>query len=76
VCDLETSRIGAPYIYDISRLRVKRATVGGMCGENLVLVVYSEKKTVLDLLGRQAEVGLSSAFQNIITEKSVFHKLP
>ena len=24
VCDLETSRIGAPYIYDISHLRVKR----------------------------------------------------
>jgi hypothetical protein len=23
VCDLETSRIGAPYIYDISNLRVK-----------------------------------------------------
>jgi len=23
VCDLETSRIGAPYIYDISRQRVK-----------------------------------------------------
>jgi len=23
VCDLETSRIGAPYIYDISRIRVK-----------------------------------------------------
>jgi len=23
VCDLETSRIGAPYIYDISSLRVK-----------------------------------------------------
>ena len=23
VCDLETSRLGAPYIYDISRLRVK-----------------------------------------------------
>jgi len=22
VCDLETSRIGAPYIYDISHLRV------------------------------------------------------
>ena len=22
VCDLETTRIGAPYIYDISRLRV------------------------------------------------------
>jgi len=24
VCDLETSRIGAPYVYDISRLRVKK----------------------------------------------------
>jgi len=23
VCDLETSRIGAPYIYDITSLRVK-----------------------------------------------------
>ena len=26
VCDLETSRMGAPYIYDISRLRVKVLT--------------------------------------------------
>jgi hypothetical protein len=26
VCDLETSRIGAPYIYDISNLRVKLLT--------------------------------------------------
>jgi len=26
VCDLETSRIGAPYIYDISDLRVKLFT--------------------------------------------------
>jgi hypothetical protein len=24
VCDLETSRMGAPYIYDISHLRVKQ----------------------------------------------------
>jgi len=24
VCDLETSRMGAPYIYDISRLRVTK----------------------------------------------------
>jgi len=23
VCDLETSRMGAPYIYDVNRLRVK-----------------------------------------------------
>jgi len=27
VCDLETSRMGAPYIYDISRLRVKPADI-------------------------------------------------
>jgi len=27
VCDLETSRIGAPYIYDISNLRVKHYAV-------------------------------------------------
>ena len=26
VCDLETSRMGAPHIYDISRLRVKEST--------------------------------------------------
>jgi len=30
VCDLETSRMGAPYIYDISRLRVNiRHFTGG-----------------------------------------------
>jgi len=28
VCDLETSRMGAPYIYDTSRLRVKRLVEG------------------------------------------------
>ena len=27
VCDLETSRMGAPYIYDISSLRVNRTTL-------------------------------------------------
>jgi len=30
VCDLETSRIGAPYINDISNLRVKKITVLSM----------------------------------------------
>jgi len=28
VCDLETSRMGAPYIYDISRLRVNIVLLG------------------------------------------------
>jgi len=33
VCDLETSRIGAPYIYDISSLRVKgRKRTAGVAG--------------------------------------------
>jgi len=32
VCHLETSRMGAPYIYDISRLRVKRQ-YGGIMAE-------------------------------------------
>jgi len=30
VCVLETSRMGAPYIYDISRLRVKVSTLFGL----------------------------------------------
>jgi len=29
VCDLETSRMGAPYIYDISRLRVNYSITKG-----------------------------------------------
>jgi len=34
VCDLETSRIGAPYIYDIRSLRVNvvmQGVAGGIC---------------------------------------------
>jgi len=31
VCDLETSRMGAPYIYDISHLRVKWPWPSSMC---------------------------------------------
>jgi len=30
VCDLETSRMGAPYIYDISHLRVKIVDLSSM----------------------------------------------
>jgi len=35
VCDLETSRMGAPYIYDISHLRVKYSQVPLTMGENI-----------------------------------------
>jgi len=38
VYDLETSRIGAPYIYDISNLRVKRVLVGS--SEHFVVAAY------------------------------------
>jgi hypothetical protein len=38
VCDLETSRMGAPYIYDISRLRVKRD--GWLFQRKLVLLLH------------------------------------
>ena len=39
VCDLETSRMGAPYIYDISRLRVKQLPAApGKYEDNLYTV--------------------------------------
>jgi len=34
VCDLETSRIGAPYIYDISSLRVKKNIINELHSES------------------------------------------
>jgi len=43
VCDLETSRMGAPYIHDISRLRVKLITRAQERAHNDVL---SKKKGV------------------------------
>ena len=36
VCDLETSGMGAPYIYDISSLRVKDITVFSCVSYNLL----------------------------------------
>ena len=35
VCDLQTSRMGAPYIYDISRLRVKKFSL------NFIILAYT-----------------------------------
>jgi hypothetical protein len=40
VCDLETSRIGAPYIYDICNLRVK-VTYRKMRLENASLIIVT-----------------------------------
>jgi len=38
VCDLETSRMGAPYIYDISRLRVKQIHQNNKISINKTLI--------------------------------------
>ena len=40
VCDLETSRIGAPYIYDISNLRVKEGNCTAQSGCSLSYAHY------------------------------------
>jgi hypothetical protein len=50
VCDLETSRMGAPYIYDISRLRVKRTLVMACHCRKMRLSLPSFMKT-----GQKAE---------------------
>ena len=48
VCDLETSRIGAPYIYDISSLRVKQVLIWrksiSIFGNSLKIIIFSWNK--------------------------------
>jgi len=41
VCDLETSRMGAPYIYDISHLRVKLSQFKEYLGAGLTDIKFS-----------------------------------
>jgi len=36
VCDLETSKIGAPHIYDIRSLMVNMCSRGFICGDEVV----------------------------------------
>ena len=38
VCDLETSRMGAPYIYDISRVRVNKHDTAGLVHDMLLII--------------------------------------
>jgi len=40
VCDLETSRMGTPYIYDISRLRVNLFDTSGPGGVDGIATGY------------------------------------
>ena len=46
VCDIETSRVGAPYIYDISRLRVNQVHLYHM----LIVIVGRLRKEGYDVL--------------------------
>jgi len=64
VCDLETSRMGAPYIYDISRLRVNwrekcipcfsQSNITG--GSSTRLRVFFLLRTGLERLGPNLEI--------------------
>ena len=47
VCDLETSRMGAPYIYDISRLRINDRRAAEVY---VVSGVYSSSVTLLTVV--------------------------
>jgi len=53
VCDLETSRMGAPYIYDISHLRV-----------NKTLSLW--RKTDIECAGRLSLLVKHTAVENIV----------
>jgi len=56
VCDLETSRIGAPYIYDISSLRVN----------NLTLILLTWKKWWAPNNASKQQMGFNSAFKALM----------
>jgi len=65
VCDLETSRIGAPYIYiyiyiyDISSLRVN----------DLTLILLTWRKWWASNNASKQKMGFNSAFKGLISEK-------
>jgi len=68
VCDLETSRIGAPYIYDISSLRVKQnvtfgapnfrklKTAKGRHGDNFCIEFHSNPSRNMESTARNMEI--------------------
>jgi len=73
VCDLETSRKGAPYIYDISRLRVKRLGISPL--PRKYEYTFSLKKLIGN--NHQEIFRTISAVHSINTRtEHYFHKLP
>jgi len=56
VCDLETSRMGAPYMYDISSLKVK----------NLTLILLTWRKLWAPNTASKQKMGFNSGFKGLI----------
>jgi hypothetical protein len=57
VCDLETSRTGAPYIYDISSLRVKGIIKNRTVWGDLVARMEENRIVYWLLMGKSDEKG-------------------
>jgi len=55
VCDLETSRMGAPYIYDISGLRVN----------DLTLILLTWRKWLAPDNASRQQMGFNSGFKGL-----------
>jgi len=55
VCDLETSRMGAPYIYDISSLNVN----------NLTLILWTWRKWWAPNNASKWQMGFNSGFKEL-----------
>jgi len=61
VCDLETSRMGAPYIYDISRLRVN----------DLTLILLTRRKWWAPNNASRQQMGFNSGLKGLNLEKTL-----
>jgi len=57
VCDLETSRMGAPYIYDISTLRVN----------DLTFILLTWRKWLAPNNASRQQMGFNSGFKGLMT---------
>ena len=62
LCDLETSRMGAPYIYDISTLRVN----------DLTFILLTWRKWLVPNNASRQQMGFNSGFKGL----NVFSTIP
>jgi len=65
VCDLETSRMGAPYIYDISSLRVNYLT----------LILLTWRKWCAPNNASKHQMGFNSAFEGLMGSVTTYHRI-